>query len=221
MSSLPHLQQHHGDFARFRDVMVETSPGRFGPIWWGVWQTYVDAPDAPPVQTVVDLGTGPGLLLPQLRARYADARIVGVEVQPDMLETATRSAADAGAELVRADLNEPVPLPDGVADVVSCVMVFHELAFPPPLLEECMRLLKPGGHLVLYDWVRRPLAAYMGDDPVLTPDRLQHFSEHCLFAADDVDFLLERAGFQIQERVGRRGARYAIWVCRKPDPVAR
>ncbi len=31
--SLSHLQAHHGDFSRFRDVMIETAVGRFGPIW--------------------------------------------------------------------------------------------------------------------------------------------------------------------------------------------
>ncbi len=35
--SLPHLQRHHRDFTAFRDAMIETAVGRFGPIWWGVW----------------------------------------------------------------------------------------------------------------------------------------------------------------------------------------
>jgi SAM-dependent methyltransferase len=209
--SLNHLQAHHGDFANFRDVMITTSVGRFGPIWWGVWDQHVQAEGA---VTVVDLGCGPGMLLPQLRQRLPDARLIGVEVQPVMLETASEVAAGCGAEIIVADLAAPVPLPDGCADVVAAVMSFHELEFPPPLIEEAFRLLKPGGMFVLYDWVKRPLSAYLGDK-ALDEGLLQHFREHCLFSADDLTFLVERAGMGVREVVGRRGGNYAIIVAEK------
>ena len=213
-----HLLAHHGDFSHFRDAMIQTSAGRFGPIWWGVWDQHV-RPGLAEDAVIVDLGTGPGLLLPMLRARHPSARIVGVEVQPVMLETLEQTAAEASAEVVVGDLAAPVPLEDGVADVVSCVMVFHELAFPPALLDEAVRLLKPGGHLVLYDWVNRPLRDYLGEDAfeadALTEGRLAHFREHCLFASEDLEFLCERVGLQVQETVGRKGGRFAIVVAEK------
>jgi SAM-dependent methyltransferase len=212
MSSLDHLQAHHRDFADFRDAMIASTDRRFGPIWWGIWEEHV----APPAgATIVDLGTGPGLFLPKLRARHADARLIGVEVQPLMLEHARGVAGACGAELVEADLAAPLPLPDGVADVVTAVMVFHELPHPPPLLDEIARLLKPGGVVVLYDWVRWPLSAYAGDEP-LVEDRLQHFREHCLFTPDDLVFLARRAGLEVTEAVLRRGGRFAVLVARKP-----
>lgn len=192
--------------------MIETSVTRFGPIWWGVWDQLVRPPAAP---TIVDLGTGPGMLLPGLRARHSDARIVGVEVQPAMLAHARTVAAGCGAEIVEHDVGAgPVPLPDGLADVVTAVHVFHELEFPPPLLAEMRRLLKPGGVAVLYDWVKRPLADYLeGQAP--TEDTLQHFREHCLFSAEDLEWLVRREGFAIREIVGRRGGRYAIVVAER------
>jgi SAM-dependent methyltransferase len=207
-SSLPHLLAHHRDFDAFRDAMIETATGRFGPIWWGVWDQLVAArPDA----TVVDLGTGPGLLLRALRERLPNARLVGVDVQPSMLEHARGIAAGIGADIVEADLAGPIPLPDACADVVTMVHVLHELEFPPSLLAEARRLLKPGGVLVVYDWVRRPLEDYLGADP-LNADTLQHFREHCLFAPEDVEFLIRRAGFSVRETVGRRGGRFVIVV---------
>ena len=211
-SSLEHLLAHHGDFSSFRDAMIETSAGRFGPIWWGVWDQHVRPEGA---VTVVDLGTGPGLLLAQLRQRLPQARLLGVEVQPVMLESARQTAAGCDAEIIEADLSEPIPLPAGEADVVLAVMSFHELEFPPPLLDEAVRLLKPGGRLVLYDWVKRPLQDYLRDRE-LDPDLLQHFREHCLFSTDDLAFLIERAGMTIQEVVGRRGGNFAIIVAEKP-----
>ena len=69
--------------------------------------------------------------------------------------------------------------------------------------------------VTLYDWVRRPLGAYLGEDP-LTPDALQHFREHCLFTPEDLAFLLGRAGFEVAEVIGRHGGNYAIVVARKP-----
>ncbi|MCB9797079.1 MAG: class I SAM-dependent methyltransferase [Alphaproteobacteria bacterium] len=210
--SLDHLQAHHGDFARFRDAMIETSAGRFGPIWWGVWDQHV-ASIAP--RSVLDLGTGPGLLLPMLRERLPEAALTAVEVQPEMLEVARGIAREVGATLLERDLASPLPLQDGSLDVVTCVMVFHELAFPPPLMAELARLLRPGGRVVLYDWVRRPLEAYLGDD-ALDEDKLQHFREHCLFTAEDLEFLLRREGLRVVERVGRRGGNYAIIVAEKP-----
>lgn len=209
--SLSHLEQHHGDFAAFRDAMIETSAGRFGPIWWGVWAQHI-TPMQP--RSIVDLGTGPGLLLPQLRTHAPKARIIGVEIQPLMLEVARANAASADAELLEADLAQPLPLEDGIADVVTSVMVFHELAFPPPLLHEAARLLRPGGRLLLWDWVKRPLEAYLGDEP-LTPGKLQHFREHCLFAAEDLLYLCRRAGLEPVELIGRRGGHYAMIVAEK------
>ena len=216
MSSLDHLQAHHRDFAAFRDAMIQSTEGRFGPIWWGIWDEHIRPPAG---ATIVDLGTGPGLFLPKLRARHPGARLVGVEVQPEMLAHARGVAAGCGAELVEADLAAPLPLPDACADVVTAVLVFHELPHPPPLLDEIARLLKPGGAVVLYDWVRWPLSAYAAGEP-LDEDRMQHFREHCLFTPEDLAFLAERAGLVVSEVVLRKGGRFAVLVARKPDPDA-
>ena len=210
MSSIEHLSAHHGDFAAFRDVMIETSAGRFGPLWWGVWDQYIGAPTS-----VVDLGTGPGLLLPMLRERLPDAALTGVDMQPLMLETAHQHAAQAGARLVEADLAEPLPLPDASADAITLVMVLHELLFPPALLDEVVRILRPGGRVMLYDWVKRPLRDYLDADAELDEDTLQHFREHCLFSTEDLTFLTQQTGMSVREVVGRRGGNFAIIVAEK------
>lgn len=210
--SLVHLHAHHGDFEAFRDRMVETSAARFGPIFWGVWdQLVAPAPDA----TVVDLGTGPGLLLPMLRQRVPGGRIIGVEIQPAMLPMAEANARLAGAELLVADAALPLPLPDGVADVVSCVHLLHEMEDPPRLLAEIRRLLRPQGRLLLYDWLKQPLRHYLEGEPA-SPAQLQRFREHCLFSLDDLLFLAEEAGLRPVEALLRRGGHYALMVLQSP-----
>ncbi len=217
-ATLDHLRAHHGDFEAFRDVMTATAPGRFGPLWWGVWDQYV-SPELPGRPVVVDLGCGPGGLFVPLLAHRADVRIVGVEVQPAMLTTARQLAADLGdraeVRIVEADLNGPLPLADASADAVTAVMVLHEMPFPVTLIAEAYRLLRPGGAMVIYDWCRQDLRDYIGDKQI-DPGVIQHFREHCLYAAGDLAFLAERAGFVVLEVIGRRGGDYCMVALRKP-----
>lgn len=212
--TLHHLHGHHGDFDAFRALMQETALGRFNAVWWGVWQHYV-APSVPAGGTVVDLGCGPGGLFEPLRKRYPDVRIVGVEVQPAMLTAARDLAKKVDATIVEADLSQPLPLPDESADAATAVMVLHEMPYPMTVLRETFRILKPGGALLVYDWARQPLREYVAGRE-LTPDVVQHFREHCLYTPDDLAFLLETAGFRVQEVIGRRGGGFGMVAAVKP-----
>lgn len=214
MSSLDHLAAHHGDFKEFCRLMQETSAGRFGPVWWGVWQAYV-APALPANGTVVDLGCGPGGLFAPLRQHHPQVRIIGVELQPAMLKAAHGAAHDHRAEIVEADLAAPLPLPDASADAVVAAMVLHELPDPTPVLAEAFRILRPGGVLLVYDWCKQPLRSYVAGR-ALDAGLLEHFREHCLYTPDDLAFLGEHAGFEVQEVVGRRGGHYAMLALRRP-----
>jgi ArsR family transcriptional regulator len=98
--------------------------------------------------TVVDLGTGTGVLLERL-ARTS-GRVIGIDASPEMLEEATRRAA---AEEVPADLRlgalEHLPLSDGEADTMIANLVLHHVAEPPAVFREIRRGLAPGGRLVI------------------------------------------------------------------------
>ncbi len=212
--SLDHLRAHHGEFETFRDLMVATSAGRFGPVFWGVWQQYV-APTLPASPTLVDLGCGPGGLFAPLHERHPDAAIVGVEVQPAMLTTARENARAVGGRIIEADLAQPLPLADASADAVVASMVLHEMPWPTLLLREIHRCLRPGGAALIFDWVRQPLETYVGDAE-LTPDLLQHFREHCAFTPEDLVFLSRSAGLQVAEVIGRRGGQHVMLALHKP-----
>lgn len=212
--TLTHLQAHHGDFEKFRDLMQETAAGRFGPLWWGVWDQYI-APTLPANGTVIDLGCGPGGLFPSLRQHHPQVRIVGVEVQPAMLEAAQILAAQLDAKVVEADLAKPLPLADASADALTAVHVLHEIPWPVPLLAEAFRVLRPGGTMLLFDWCRQPLASYLAGQ-TLDANLMQHFREHCLFTPDDLKFLCESAGFKVLEVIGRRNGGYAMLALVKP-----
>jgi malonyl-CoA O-methyltransferase len=104
-------------------------------------------------RVVVDVGTGTGAALGELRRRYPAARTVGVDLAYAMLARAARRTPawrrllGAGPALVCADA-ERLPLAAGCAQ-----LVFSNLALqwcrPAAVFSEVARVLEPGG-LVLF-----------------------------------------------------------------------
>ena len=95
---------------------------------------------------VLDAGCGSGTLAQELIA--AGARVTGLDASRGLLEIAGRRLGP-DVELLRADLNRPLPLPTGAFDVVVASLVMHYLRdWGPPLAELC-RVLVPGGRLVI------------------------------------------------------------------------
>jgi len=218
MSKYPsseHLAGHQGDIDSYHEHVGQSAASRHNSIWWGVIAEYVELRDD---STVIDLGTGTGFLLELLREQQAKARLIGVEMQAKMLASAREIGERCNAEIIEADLAETLPLPNATADTITAVMVFHEMMYPPQLLKEAYRLLKPGGKFLLYDWVKRPLENYLQDmNNNLNPGSLQHFREHCLFSADDFSYMARLAGFEICEVVGRYSGNFALVVAKVPE----
>jgi SAM-dependent methyltransferase len=106
-------------------------------------------------RTIVDLGCGSGYWLPVYAAEAA--RVVGVEPDWVLLAAAARRSAGLPAsegmpavELL-AGSAEHIPLPDNSADVVHARFAYF---FPPGTdagLTEVLRVLRPGGRLVVVD----------------------------------------------------------------------
>ena len=76
--------------------------------------------------------------------------------------------------------------------------------------------MTPGGKAMIYDWVKQPLSSYLGDAE-LDNDQLQHFREHCLLSAADLEFLFKQAGFKVLERIDRRSGRFCMLVVEKSE----
>ena len=107
-----------------------------------------------PGQTVLDLGSGPGLdsLLPARRVGPI-GKVCGVDRCPEMVEKARRNASLLGlrnVEFVQAEI-ETLPLEDASADVVISNGVFNLCPDKPVVLREAFRVLRPGGCLQMAD----------------------------------------------------------------------
>jgi ubiquinone/menaquinone biosynthesis C-methylase UbiE len=100
--------------------------------------------------TLLDMGTGAGLLLPALLQK-ADT-IIAVDSSATMLDMASKSL---NGQQQRCDFRlgdlEHLPVADGEVDEVMACMVLHHLSAPAKAIAEARRALRPGGRLVLVD----------------------------------------------------------------------
>ena len=94
---------------------------------------------------ILDVGCGAGPLLASLRER--GAIVTGIEPSAAMLELAEQRLGD-GAALQQADLNDPLPFPDGAFDDVVASLVLHYLEDWTGPLAELRRVLVPGGRVI-------------------------------------------------------------------------
>ncbi len=110
-------------------------------------------------KTVLDLGCGGGLLCEAMAGR--GARVNGADTDGALIETATTHARAAGLaiEYLHADSRELLAGGhDGYFDIVVCLEMLEHVADPGAVIDDCARLLRPGGDLVLSTINRTPAA---------------------------------------------------------------
>jgi arsenite methyltransferase len=124
-----------------------------------------------PGQTVVDLGSGPGLdLLLAARRVGPEGYVIGVDMTDAMIAEARRNAAQAGFSNVevRKGLIENLPVAAGTVDWVISNCVINLSPEKPRVFAEIARVLRQGGQFRISDivveelpaWIRQNAAAY-------------------------------------------------------------
>jgi SAM-dependent methyltransferase len=202
-----HLLRHHQDFENFAQAMVESHRSRFDGIFWAFLESYL--PES--VENICDFGTGPGLLLRDLKFRFPSAHIVGVEAQPEMLKKLREIVGDE-FDIFAADLAHPPVkgLEPARTDLIVCSMVLHELLVPTQVIKEMARVLRPGGVALIYDWIRQDLSEYSGGVLPTEERQFSHFSEHCRYTPQDLAWLFEQCGFEVKEWMARHNGRHLL-----------
>ena len=106
--------------------------------------------------TVVDVGTGTGFVAAGLAPRVK--RVIGIDNSPAMLEVA-RGNLDilgiANVELVQGEVTY-LPLAGGSMEATFANMVLHHAENPASMLQEMVRVVKPGGTVAVTDEVEHP-----------------------------------------------------------------
>jgi ubiquinone/menaquinone biosynthesis C-methylase UbiE len=141
-------------------VMVEPIPTTEG---YGSWAEFYDEPgnqlidleqpivreilDGLPLGVALDAACGTGRHSAYLAALGHE--VIGVDTSPEMLRRARQKVP--GGEFHEADLHD-LPLPDDHVDLVVCALALMHVPDLEPVLAEFVRVLRPGGSLVISDW---------------------------------------------------------------------
>ena len=115
----------------------------------------VKALKIPKGATVIDLGAGVGYFTWRLAKRVGpEGKVIATDIQQEMLDMLARNMRRRGIENVEIILStqQDPRLPQGAADLVLLVDVYHELAFPASTMGHVRRALKPGGRLVVVEY---------------------------------------------------------------------
>lgn len=95
--------------------------------------------------SVLDFGAGTGVLTRKLLAIENFSAVTAI----DLVGYGRESDAELDLHIIKADLNEKLPLSDELFDVVVACEIIEHLENPRHVVREMHRLLKPGGQIVL------------------------------------------------------------------------
>lgn len=156
-------------------------------------QGVVDAVAGKPSR-IIDLGCGTGSTTILLQEAFPEAEIIGLDLSPYMLAIAEHKARQLNYNIRWLHgLAEATKLPDNSFDVVTASLLFHET--PPhitvAILNECYRLLVPGGQVIILDGNQKTLRQ--------TPWLTNIFEEPYIqdYAEGNLDGWLGAAGFEM------------------------
>lgn len=173
----------------------------------------LDGANPPPLDTMLDVGTGTGRML-TLLAPYVQAAI-GVDQSREMLALA-RAALDRDGHrhcLVRQGDIYALPVDDAAVDLVIIHQVLHFAESPLAALTEAARVLRPGGRLVVVDFAPH--------DREELRDKQNH--RRLGFAPEEVNDWLSQAGLMPQSCTHLAGPPHVaqaltvtLWLAQRP-----
>ena len=117
---------------------------------WPQEELLVERYKLPIAAQILDVGCGTGEAPVRLVDKFPDATVIGVDAYPSRVEFAQRRHGSHSARLSfqHADPYQ-LPFADGAYDLVVCRHLLQAMPFPERILDELVRVTKPGGRLHL------------------------------------------------------------------------
>jgi ubiquinone/menaquinone biosynthesis C-methylase UbiE len=133
----------------FADVAGEWDELRSGFFTEAMRDKAIERAALPESAVVADVGTGTGFVLQGL-VNHA-AQLVGFDESQEMLDVAQHNLAAYSHITLRLAEGQNLPATDHSFDAVFANMYLHHAAQPDQAIREMVRILKPGGKLVITD----------------------------------------------------------------------
>ena len=112
-----------------------------------------------PGQRVLEVGPGTGrLLIPAAQRVLPGGEVVGIDIQPGMVERLkerARRAQVSNLTAILGDATQPI-VPEGSFDLAFLVTTLGEIPDRAAVLAQCFRALKPGGVLSITEMFPDP-----------------------------------------------------------------
>jgi len=147
---------------------------------------------------VLDIATGTGRTLQQIQSALPEVELYGLDLSGSYLKQASKYLSSRNGDLVQLTKGnaEKMPYAANSFQALTCVFLFHELPRDARqnVLNECFRLLEPGGVLILADSIQ------IEDSPEFTPimenfHKIFHEPFYRDYIIDDINLRLESSGF--------------------------
>jgi ubiquinone/menaquinone biosynthesis C-methylase UbiE len=178
---------------------------------------------APAGPDVLDLGTGTALIPIELCKSCEDCRVMAVDLSVHMLDLARYNVEVAGLtgriQLSHIDAKE-LPFEDAMFDVVMSNSIVHHIPQPIQVLQETVRVVRPGGLIFFRDLLRpaddaavvRLVETYAGDK---NEHQRKMFADSLRAALDlnEIRLLVAQLGFDPQS-VKATSDRHWTWSVR-------
>ncbi|MGF1486947.1 MAG: class I SAM-dependent methyltransferase [Prochloraceae cyanobacterium] len=152
---------------------------------------------------ILDLGCGTGTSTLMLKEAYPQAKVIGLDLSPYMLVVADYKAKLAGLEIeLQHGLAEDTGFEAASFDLITISMLLHETPthISELIIQECFRLLKPRGQLIILDGNQTKLSRA----DWLIKIFQEPYSQ--VYAAGNVDDWAIQNGFE------NTGTKYVGWI---------